>query len=260
MLKLLIINICLLVSFNVLADELKSNQEKIIVSGHPDYPPIMWKKGEQVIGVASHIIKEFFSDLDIEVEREFIGPWKRVQESARHGWVDAVAACYINTDRETHMDFSDPILTDSTSIFVRKGTDFKYENWDDLIGKRGMTLFGDSYGEEFDNFIEEKLRVRREYNVKDALDALVAGQVDYFFFGYYPTIVSARLAGYGDDIIALDKPIVEENMYLAFSKKSKYKKYIPQLNKKISEYKDKGLIKKWTEQYLKLHISEKIDS
>lgn len=246
-------------SFNLFAKESTNNleeRERIVISGNPDYPPYMWRKGEEIVGLGPRIFKECFAKQGYELEFKYVGPWSRVQAYARQGKIDFISGCYINAERQTYMDYSAPYLNDLTSIFVPKGKTFSYKSWKDLIDKKGIVVFGESYGEDLDLFIAEKLRVKRTYSINEALDNLVSGKGDYLLFGHYPTIIAATLAGSLDKIEVLEKPAVIENMYIAVSKKSKYKDLIPKLNKKIEEYKAKGLIRKWTDQYLSQHIKE----
>lgn len=253
----LILLICLVFNTAFVYAEDGPAYETIVVAGHPDYPPIMWKKENRVLGVASRVVEEFFKEFDVKLDRSYLGPWKRVQGLAKHGHIDVIASCYMNDERLSYLEFSQPILKDETVIFVRNGEAFEYNSWEDLIGKKGVTLFGDSYGEKFDKFCEEKLRVKKVYGLEEALDSLLNRQVDYLFFGYYPTIVMAKLLGKDAEIEKLSKPLVEEDMYIAFSKQSNFKKFIPQLNIAIKNYKRNGLIDKWTEEYLLLHTKDK---
>ena len=56
---------------------------------------------------------------------------------------------------------------------------------DDLIGKKGVTNKGESYGNDFDAFIKDKLTVERTDGVDAAFKYLLDGKADYLTGGYY---------------------------------------------------------------------------
>ena len=91
---------------------------------------------------------------------------------------------------------------------------------DDLIGRKGVTNAGESYGPEFDRFIIEKLDVDRSDGVDAAFIDLLAGKYDYMIVGFYPGLAEAAEIGVKDRLEALEPPIMAAEMFAAFSKKS----------------------------------------
>jgi polar amino acid transport system substrate-binding protein len=91
---------------------------------------------------------------------------------------------------------------------------------DDLIGKKGVTNQGESYGTEFDAFIKDKLDVARTEGIDAAFKELLAGKADYLIAGYYPGVAEAAKAGLKDEIELLDQAVLTAEMFVAFSKKS----------------------------------------
>jgi len=120
----------------------------------------------------------------------------------------------------------------------------------------GITIHGDSFGQELDEFIEEELNIQRVHNSKAVLKNLISGRVDYILWGYYPVVTNAVKIGVLDKLKIHAKPIAAENMYMAFSKKSPYKKYIPEANKIIKRLRGDGTIAKLAKKYLKLYQSQ----
>ena len=114
----------------------------------------MWREDDRIAGVGPDLAAMILSHLGIRHQSRYLGPWKRVQENARHGKVDLIAGIYRNIEREAYLDFSDPFCEDPTSVFVAKGKAFAITDRRDLVGRRGVTLFGDSFGDSMDRFIE----------------------------------------------------------------------------------------------------------
>lgn len=62
-------------------------------------------------------------------------------------------------ERATYLDYVQPaFIFDAVVVFVAKRKEFPFKGHDDLIGKKGVTNQGESYGTEFDAFIKEQRR------------------------------------------------------------------------------------------------------
>ncbi len=219
-------------------------ENHIIISGHPDYPPFMRKQGNSIVGVGVDLAKIALNELKVPMEVRYTGPWKRVQKNARHGRIDLIIGIYSNDDRRKYLDYTDAYTSNPTTIFTLKGNEFPYSQWDDLIGRRGTTMLGDSFGQDLDQFILDNLQIDRVFEVKENFERLNQGRADYFLWGYYPVLISARKLGYEKRITAVTRSIVDEHLYMAFSKKSDYKKLIPQINRIIERLKKDGTVKR----------------
>ena len=69
---------------------------------------------------------------------------------------------YYNDERATYLDYIQPAFTfDDVAVFVVKGKEFPFTDKNDLIGKKGVTNQGESYGTDFDAFMKDKLDVAR---------------------------------------------------------------------------------------------------
>ncbi len=225
-------------------------ENRLIISGHPDYPPVMWKENEKIVGVGPDLAARVFNELGVAYEIRFSGPWKRVQENARSGEIDFIVGIYSNDERKTYLDFTVPYMTDPNSIFVMKNKTFHFDKWEDLIGKKGLTMHGESFGVELDRFIDEKLSMHKAYDVNTIFKLLETGRSDYILWGYYPFLIHIVQTGYKDRIIPLPKNVTVENMYMAFSKKSKYLHLLPEVNRLILKFKAQGQIDQWVKKHL----------
>src|SRR5262245_60682157 len=142
----------------------------IVASGHPEWPPIMFQRGSVIDGVGPALVIKIFDALGVPVRFPFTGTWDEVQAKARAGEVDILVAAYKTAERETYMVYSDPYTTDPVAIFVARGKAFPFGTFDDLIGKRGIAMVGDSYGQAFDDFAAARLALRRVTTSDEAFD------------------------------------------------------------------------------------------
>ena len=233
--------------------------DTLIVSGNPEYPPITWKENKTIVGVSAKLAKTIFTELEIPFEIKYTGPWSRVQANAKAGKIDMICSAYINPQRQTYMVYTIPFMKDPVSVFTWREKSFTFKKWEDLIVKRGNTVRGESYGEKFDQFMEQKLKVEKVSRTIQNFKKLEAKRVDYAIIGLYPGLASASITGFQNKIEVLENPILSENFYMAISKKSKFKYLLPKVNKIIKRLKDEGLIQKWIKEYQDYYKKSKMN-
>ena len=194
---------------------------KIVSTGHPQYPAIAFKEGDSIKGAAPALVKAIAKNLNIPLESKYMGNWSEAQAAARDGKADMIVGVYFNDDRAKYLDYVKPAFVfDPVVAFVAKDKKFPYKGKKDLIGKKGATNKGESYGTKFDAFMKDKLTVARTDGLEDAFKDLVAGKVDYVLAGYYPGDAKLSRMGIDDKVEALEPALLSAEMFLAFSKKS----------------------------------------
>lgn len=242
----------------VLAETTGQSQEvsPLIVSAHPEYPPVMWQDGETIKGTATQLVRAIFTELDVEFVIKYAGPWKRVQQNARLDKIDIIAGIYHNTERAEYLLYSEPYMDDPTSIMAPEGKTFPFQDWRDLVGKRGVAPHGDSFGEDFDRVIKEHLQVSNAYTLGKCLQQLTSGKADYLVSGYYPALIHAKSLGYLTRLEVVKRDVVTSGMFMAFSKKSSYRHLLPKINTIIAHLRQNGTVEKWNKANLELYWSK----
>jgi polar amino acid transport system substrate-binding protein len=194
---------------------------KITATGHPQYPVIAYKDGDNIAGAAPTLVQTIAKQLNIPLESKYMGTWEEAQAAARDGKADIIFGIYYNDERATYLDYVQPAFTfDDVAVFVVKGKEFPFTDKNDLIGKKGVTNQGESYGNEFDAFMKEKLDVARTNGIDAAFKDLLDGKADYLIAGYYPGLAEAAKEGLKDKVVALNQALLSQEMFVAFSKKS----------------------------------------
>jgi polar amino acid transport system substrate-binding protein len=194
---------------------------KITATGHPQYPVIAFRQGDAIVGAAPMLIETIARQLNIPLESKFMGSWADAQAAARDGKADMIFGIYYNDERAKYLDYVQPaFMFDDVAIFVAKGRAFPFKGQEDLIGKKGVTNKGESYGTDFDAFMKGKLDVTRTDGIGDAFKELLAGKADYLIAGYYPGLAEAAKDGVKDEVEVLDQALLTAEMFVAFSKKS----------------------------------------
>ncbi len=251
----------LLFSALFLSAEISCSKDDILISsGNHNYPPSSWREDDQIVGVAADLLHLIFDKLGIKVQSSYEGPWKRVQKSAKDGEIDVVTTLYRNSEREKYLDFpSEPYMDDSVMLWVKKGKQFTFEKWDDLSGKTGGMAFGDSLGEKFDKF-SKQLTIEQVANIKQNFKKLLRGRIDYVPAGRYAGMMTVKQLGLENELEYLPKPLLSEGLYIAVSKKSKYRKYLPEIEKAIQKYKDDRTIESLIQKNMKQYIDRQNSS
>jgi polar amino acid transport system substrate-binding protein len=209
---------------------------KITATGHPQYPAIAFRNGDKIVGAAPMLVAAIAGQLKVPLESNYMGSWADAQKAAQDGKADMIFGIYYNDERATYLDYVKPaFMFDDVAIFVVKGKEFPFKDQNDLIGKKGVTNQGESYGNEFDAFMKDKLDVARTDGIDAAFKDLLAGKADYLIAGYFPGVAEAAKAGLKDQIVALDQALITSEMFVAFSKKSPCRSLAEGFGKGITE-------------------------
>ena len=137
-----------------------SGHQTLIASGHPEWPPIMYQNGSAIDGAGPALVKKIFDDLGVTVSSSPI-PARGTKCRPRPG--PARSTCWWPRTRRPSAKgtWSTPTRTPPTrcAIFVARGKAFPFDSWDVLVGKRGIAMVGDSYGQAFDDFAAARLQL-----------------------------------------------------------------------------------------------------
>jgi polar amino acid transport system substrate-binding protein len=208
---------------------------KLTVTGHPQYPVIAYKEGDRIDGAAPRLVEAIAKELKIPVESKFTGSWADAQAATREGKADIIVGVYFNDERATYLDYVRPaFIFDQVVLFVAKGKSFPFSGRQDLIGKKGVTNKGESYGSELDSYIEEKLTVDRSDGVDAAFRDLLSGKAEYAIAGYYPGLAIAEKMGVKDKVELVKSAVLSTEMFIAFSKKSPCRSLSPKFGQQIA--------------------------
>ena len=217
--------------------------DTFIVSGNPKAPPVMWEEYNKLTGVGPDIAKSILTELNLDYDIRIEGDWQQVQDKCKSGEVDMIVAAYKNDARAEYMDYSMPYLPQPTVVIVEKGKEFPFGRWESLIGKKGVSNIGESYGQAFDTFTKEKLDVQF-IAFERALQLLNRGEADYLIVDLYTALIYARLLQGEDAITILEPPITTQSFHITIGKNSPMAVQMPAINKKLYRLVKDGTVEK----------------
>ena len=209
---------------------------KIVATGHPQYPAIAYKEGDNIAGAAPTLVEAIAKSLNVPLELKYMGSWEDAQAAARDGKADMIFGIYYNDERAKYLDYVKPaFMFDDVAVFVVKGKEFPFKGQDDLIGKKGVTNQGESYGTEFDAFMKDKLDVARTAGIDAAFKDSAGRQGGLFdcrLLSRSRRGGQRRNEGQGR---AARSGLLTAEMFVAFSKKSPCRSLAEGFGKGITE-------------------------
>lgn len=236
---------------------------QLVASGNPQYPPYLWRGAEsddRLVGANVEMLAWLSRELGLPIEARYVGPWARVQEEMRAGRIDLIAGAFFTLARTEYMDYFHPAFHETRSIvLVRSGSRLDYRRWSDLVPLQGGTVIGNSFGEEFDRFAREKLKVTQVATLERALQMLQRSRVDYLIYEDSPALAYlARLNIEG--VHPLMRPAVaSEPLYLTLSHRSACN--TPELRGRLARamytLSRQGLMSGWIDKNIELWKSAK---
>lgn len=243
--------ICGVVFMTLIADA--AHSEETLTACCVDYPPfVIQEEGDALTGIIPEVLEIIFKELDITVDARKIGNWKRCQYAARKGRVDIFMAAVINEERKNYAVYTrTPIISAPTAVFVWKGKEFGFEQWEDLTGKKAGIRLGISFGNDFDTFLEKNMtEISKVSTDLQLYKMLEAGRIDFVPNGLYAGLITINKSGFKGKIVPLEIPINEEDLYAPISKKSRYLKYLPQYEAGLEKLRADGTIDKLVDKYM----------
>lgn len=211
-------------------------QETIRISA----PPSIWVKTEdgKLSGPVIELVEEIFHRFGVAVIAENL-PWAQAVDHMKTGDLDMIPVIFFTEERTRFMAFSIPYVQVSTAVFAPSGKAFPFNSIDDLEGRSGVVMKGDSISREFE-LAEPRLTLTRVDRYDRILDMLKAGSADYAVAARFSFIIHAKRLGLENIYEPLEKPVAARDLYFAVSKRSKYLNFLPAINQRILEMKQSG--------------------
>lgn len=215
----------------------------LTITGDPEFPPISWNNQGKLKGLGLELAQQILTDMDIPFQVTPFSSWAVVQSKVEQGAVDLLVSAYTNKEREKHLSFSVPYLKSPVVVIVKKGKKFLCNSWDDMTGKKGVAGKGQSFGAEFDEYIQQHLDISY-LPYQRAFEMLEENTADFLIIDLYPALIYSKLLMVEDKIEIMDKPITVQQLHMAFSNKSQHLDLLPEINERIKTLQKEGMIKK----------------
>ncbi|OMH37557.1 ABC transporter substrate-binding protein [Motiliproteus sp. MSK22-1] len=229
----------------------------LIACGHPFYPPVSWVSNGQLTGLAPKVTQQIFAELGQQVILSAESNWKRCLLEVQQGNADIVVAAYRIARRERYLNYSNQhMISDIVTLFVNRENPIHFQQLEDLQGKTVGLLLGDSFGDNFDRFVQQNSPIEYVSRGQQNFQKLALGRIDYMPLGQLSGQLQSRKLGFYQHITALQKVITTEYYYLAVGKNSGLQQYLPAVNRRLREMHRDGTIRRLTKQFSQQYIDD----
>jgi polar amino acid transport system substrate-binding protein len=222
--------------------------QRIRYATNPEYPPYSWSiDGKTYEGAAEALLRQAVPP-GITLEA-LVYPWKRAQEMAARGKIDLLLAIRPTPEREATLDFTQaPAFPNPISVFTHTNSPLVYQKWSDLKGYRGGVSVGDAFGQDFDEYLQNNLKVEEAGSLEDNFRKLERGRIDYFISSYYLGQAYVTALKRKASIHIWLPPVTDKDTYFAFSKASPCAALLPMFDERLRKLNRAGVPPKLLEQ------------
>jgi polar amino acid transport system substrate-binding protein len=234
----------------------RTGVRSLTACGHPMYPPLSWNEDGQLTGIAPHLARLIFGELGYRLDLRVFGNWERCQLEARQGRVDVIVAAYKTRQRERLFQFSEtPIIADPVVLFVRADRNSEPEPSPDWSGKTLGLLFGDSFGDQFDQALARHPDVERVSTGEQNVGKLALGRIDYMPIGLSTGRLQAQRLHLEEQIRPLPSIISVEYYHLALPNGSALLPLLPAISERLRQLTEDHYISQITPYYEQRYLA-----
>ena len=226
-------------------------QEKIITwATNPRYPPYDWAINKSDYeGACTHLLELIIPDR--YSLQPIVVPWARAQLMAQQGSIDLLVNLRITPERSQWLTFSqNPTFPNPIAIFMREDKAIPLKTWEELVPLVGGITIGDAFGNGFDEYLKDRLKIEPISNAANNFRKLDLGRIDYFVTGYYMGLAMIRSAGMQDRIVALKPFVSNQPIHLGFSKHSPHTALLPEIDRRLAQLAKDGTLSRILESHI----------
>lgn len=194
---------------------------RLVISGDPDYPPLVWFDGQTMRGSTIEIAAAVARRVGLAYDIRYVGPFPRVLLAAHKGEVDLISEMKDTPERRDYIAFpATPIFVNPIAVFARRDHPIAFSTWNDLVGHRGGITLANKFGGGFDEFLVQHLTIEQAPRLEAGFAMLAKDRIDYFVTGYYPGLAYLIRAKEEQQFVALDPYVTASDNFIGLAKKS----------------------------------------
>jgi len=220
----------------------------VTVYGNEYKPPKIWttENGEDK-GILVEVIKEVEKELDVKFEFKTF-PWARSYKMALNSR-GGIVGISRNPQREKIFDYNKvPLFYDKMVLVTKKGKEFKFETIQDLKGKKIGYCRGCSFGKVFEEAKKYFIPVETDDSREQRLALVLSGKIDAAIlgpgkYGLQKICQESKHIQY-EEFSILEKPLVIDPNFIAFSKELNKKELLNKFDKILEKKINSGVIEK----------------
>jgi len=209
--------------------------DRVVIGAGSDYPPLHWYDGHQLRGASVALATRIFDEMGVPYEVRYFGPFPRLMANAQAGHLDVVTTLKQTPERAAFLTFTSmPAFINPVAVFVARERSFAYTGWSDLEGHKGGIVIGTRFGEPFDSYMRDKLKVESSSSLESNFKKLALGRIDYLITGYYNGVAYMEGHKLQQQFKALKPDLNETQNYVGFYSKSPCMRYYKEFDRRMA--------------------------
>ena len=220
----------------------------------PDYPPVIYKKGNKICGIEAELADYIGKKLDAKIEY-IIMPFKNLIPELEKGKIDIIMSGMSDADiRKDRVRFVEPYMNSGLMAIVRKNDFDKFNSYTNVYRSLKIGCIDDTTGETFVKENAKKATCQTFGNAAQGIEALKSGKIDVFVDDA-PFIL--KINNDNSDLSALPWLLSNDRLAWAMSKKRNSDYLYHRLNKIINHARQNGDLRRILNKYFEIQVKIK---
>ena len=219
------------------------------VGGAPRWYPVFYYEQEQAVGVMVDIFREVGKQASIDFQFHYLQPWSWSLHQLETGQLDILAGVFYTDERSEKYAYSDAVLTEHIHIFTRKSRQLSITSLADLSDFHGLRPLGGSYGQTFDAYAQQYLKLKGVSPKSTMLKMLLHDRADYLVLLERDGMEEVIKPEFAEKVKMHENPQIPIDVFIAFSKNSPCLSYLASINQHLEKMSRNGTLAGFEAKY-----------
>ena len=230
------------------------NMPTLKVGVCPDYPPVIYKKGDKIAGIEADLAEYVGKKLDAKIIYVTM-PFKKLIPALEDGKIDVIMSGMSDADiRKDKVRFVEPYMNSGLMAIVRKKDFNKFNSYTNIYKTLKIGCIDGTTGEIFVKENAKKAKCIVFKNDKKGLAALKSGKID-IFVDDAPFIL--KYSSDHKDLTALPWLLSNDRLAWAMSKDSRSDYLYYRLNRIVNHARQNGDLRRILNRYFEIQVKVK---
>ena len=218
----------------------------------------------QMTGSGYHLLNQILWDMSIDAT--FLNPkpfsktiMDETMADIRRNAFDALFAVEVSAKFPSMALSTEPIILGRIAAVYLKNKDLEFSSSEDLKGLKGVTPVSNNNDgvKVIPRWAKQKgLNLSIIESKDSAIKSLFDNKADYVIMGYYRAKADIKEELLDQlEVVSIDE--LKHPLYFGILESSNWKKYLPEINQRIADARNSGLIERLNITYLKQWVNEK---
>lgn len=231
--------------------------QTLTATGGPSFAPAAWVRDGQVIGYMPEMVRTIGHSLGLNVEILTSGQWKRVLANVEGGQIDLVMGLLKNAERLDKFDYTISVAKEPVVVAALKNTRLSFNGeWSSLKPYRGSKILGVQFGTRLNEFLANELDIFVTPNYVSLFRQMNHSRIDYVIASRFALEFNASDVGILKDLAIYDPPLSEDDIYMAFSKRSQCRHLASDFSGEIEKLRKDGTVAKLIAKYRQIRLQQ----